>query len=63
MTRISSLIKATTRKLVANTRSRKEIQTLVLLPDEAPGEFIENSGVITIKMRKAVTHLKMFSEL
>ena len=27
---------------------RKEIQTVVFLPDVAPGEFIKNSGVVTV---------------
>ena len=35
----------TTRKLVANTRSSKAIQAVVVLPEEAPGEFMKNSGV------------------
>ena len=38
--RTRSLIRMTTRKLVANTRSRKAIQAVVFLPEEAPGEFM-----------------------
>ena len=36
------LMRMTTRKLVANTRSRKAIQAKVFLPEEAPGEFMKN---------------------
>ena len=38
-------MKMTTRKLVANTRSSKTIQAVVVLPEEALGEFMKNSGV------------------
>ena len=44
--RTRSLIRMTTRKLVANTRSSKAIQAEVFLPEEAPGEFMKNSGVV-----------------
>ena len=45
--RTRSLIRMTTRKLVANTRSKKAIQAVVFFLKEAPGEFMNNSGVVT----------------
>ena len=45
--RTRSLIRMTTRKLVANTRSKKAIHAVVFVLEEAPGEFMKNSGVVT----------------
>ena len=42
--RTRSRIRITTRKLVANTRSSKATQ-VVVLPEEAPEELMKNSGV------------------
>ena len=45
--RTRSLIRTSTGKLVANTRSKKAIQAVVFFLEEAPGEFMKNSGVVT----------------